>query len=61
MGYPNSWMVYFMENSMNMDVFGVPPFSETTKYGYNSISGVLSLTYNWYFGRQLWELYYGIY
>jgi hypothetical protein len=23
-GYPNSWMVYFMENPIKMDDFGVP-------------------------------------
>ena len=35
MGYPNSWMVYFMENPTEMDEnWGVPPFQEVSPYGY---------------------------
>ena len=29
-GTPNSWMVYFMENPLNMDDLRVPPFQETS-------------------------------
>ena len=29
-GYPNSWMVYFMESPIQMDDLGVPPFQETS-------------------------------
>ena len=27
---PNSWMVYFMENPLNMNELRVPPFQETS-------------------------------
>ena len=30
-GVPNSWMVYFMENPIEMDDLRVPPFMETPK------------------------------
>ena len=32
-GIPNSWLVYFMDNSMNMDDLGVPPISGNPPYG----------------------------
>ena len=37
MGYPNSWMVYFMENPNNQlqqndDCWGYPPFMATPRY-----------------------------
>ena len=31
-GYPNSWLVYFRENPINMDGLGAPLFQETAKY-----------------------------
>ena len=32
-GYPNSWMVYLKENSMNMDNLGYPYSKETSRWG----------------------------
>ena len=32
--YPNSWMVYFMENPIKLDDLGVPPMTmETLQMG----------------------------
>ena len=33
-GYPNSWMVYFMENPIKIYDLGIPPFMETHMYIY---------------------------
>ena len=53
-GYPNSWMVYFMENPLKMNDSQVPPFQETSIYNY-TIHGVypyISTIHGVYFCKQ---------